>query len=80
MLMALQDIVSCHKPTTVMNLLLGSHLESILRGMLEVPSAAVTYMEGSEHTITEVQKVAISEKSYLTFATKFSPLHLLTIA
>jgi hypothetical protein len=50
MLMALQGTVSCHKPTTVVNLMLGSHSESILRGMLEVPSAAVTYMKGSEHT------------------------------
>jgi len=80
MLMALQGTVSCHKSTTVVKLLLGSHLESILRGMLEVPSAAVTYMKGSEHTITEAQKVAISETSYLTFATKYSPLLLLTIA
>jgi hypothetical protein len=52
MLMAFQGTVSCHKPITVMSLLLGSNLESILRGMLEVPSAAVTHMEGTEHTIT----------------------------
>jgi hypothetical protein len=80
MLMAFQGTVSCHKPITVLNLLLGSHLASILRGMLEVPSVAVTYMEGSEHTTTEAKKVTISEKSYLRSATEFSPLLLFTAA
>jgi len=63
-----------------MSLLLGSNLESILRGMLEASSAAVTHMEGSEHTITEGQKVTLSEKSYLTPATEFSPSLLFTNA
>lgn len=45
-----------------------------------MPSAAVTYMEGSEHTITEAQKVTISEKSYLMPAMEFSPSLLFTIA
>jgi len=80
MLMVFQGTVSCHKPITVVNLLLSSNLESILRGMLEAPSAAATYMEGSEHTIPEAQKVTISEKSYLTPAMEFSPSLLFAIA
>jgi hypothetical protein len=79
MLMAFQGTVSRHKPITVVNLLLGSNLESILRSMLEAPSAAVTHMEGSEHTITEAQ-VTIPEKSYLTPAMEFSPSLLFTKA
>jgi len=70
MLMVFQGTASCHKPITVVNLLLSTNLESIWRGMSE---AAVTYMEGSEHTITEAQKVTISKKSYLTPAMEFSP-------
>jgi hypothetical protein len=78
--MEFQGTVSCHIPITVANLLLGSNLQSILRCMLEAPSAAVTYMESSEHTITEAQKVTISEKSYLMPAMEFSPSLLFTNA
>lgn len=78
--MVFQGTVSCQKPITVVNLLLGCNLESILRSTLEAPSAAVTDKEGSEHTITEVHKVTISEKSYLMPATEFSLSLLFTIA